>query len=209
MQPMGIGSGVAAPDQQQAGQPAAPADGAPQDSQGSDSNVSPEEQAMYDRFVKNGLSIIYPQGTNGQVSPVVMAHLSGQLEPEAQQQFAKAEPPLAGNPVDNLATSAVLIVLMLESSAAQANHPTPPEIVMHGGAELLGELADIATAAKIHDYSEKEIEGATYRGMDLYRISSPFMDQEGAAQEFGQIEQADRDGSLEQMIPSLFQKKAG
>lgn len=200
--------------QPQAPAPAGPGmapQGAPQQPQaGGDEqpNVTPEEQAVYDKFMDNGLNLIYPQGEGeqAQVSPAVLDDLAGKADPEAQQMFADAQPPLQNTPVDNLASATVQIVLMLEASAEQSGAQIPDEIIFHAGKDLLEELGEVSEAAGIHDFSEEELEGAFYRALDLYRISSPRVDQQSLSQEFQEIQRADQDGSLSQLLPGIDQR---
>lgn len=169
------------------------------------SNVSPEEQAQYDKFMTNALEIIYPQGEEAQVSEAVLNDLSGKPDPEAAQLFAEADPPVEASAIDNLASSTVQIVLMLEGSAQEAGADIADDVVFHAGKDILEELAEVAEAAGIYDYDEKEMEGAFYRALDLYRISSPRVDQQALSQEFQQIQRADQDGSLAQLLPGIDQ----
>ncbi len=179
--------------------------GAGGDVDGEAPNVSPEEQAQYDKLVGNAMEIIYPQGEGATVSPAVLDQLSGKQDEEAMQVFAQAQPPLQNAPIDNLASTAVMILLTLEDSAAQAQVNLDDAVLYHGGAAILEELAEVAEAAQIHDFSEEELEGALYRGLDLYRISSQRVDPEQLSQEFGQIEQADKAGNLGQLLPGMDQ----
>lgn len=195
---------AAAPGYQQ--DPVAPAQAgaAPAADDGETPNVSPEEQADYDKFVNNALEIIYPQG-GGTVSPVVMKHLNGEYEQEAQQILAEAQPPLGVSPIDNLAGTTVLLVVALDQSATAAGKDVGQDVVIHGGVAVLEELATVAQAAKIHDYSDKEIEAATLRAMDLYRYVGPRYDENAAKQDFGQVVEADKTGTLDQVVPGIGQ----
>ena len=196
----GIGSGVAS------AQPA-PEVGAQQGVSVEDqTNVTPEEQAAYDEFVNNGMEIMYPQGEQAQVSPVVAAHLQGQFEPEIQQLFAELEPPLTPSPVDNVAATATVIVLTLEASASEANHEISDDVIMHGGTELIEQLIEVAEAMGISEFDEQSMEGVLYRAMDMYRIASPRADTDALSQEFGQITEADKAGTLDQLLPGIGER---
>tara|TARA_R110000868_G_scaffold34552_10_gene124791 strand:+ start:4655 stop:5302 length:648 start_codon:yes stop_codon:yes gene_type:complete len=169
-------------------------------------NVTPEEQAAYDKFVGNAMEIMYPQGQQAQVAQTIVAQLSGEQSDEAAKMFAEAQPPLGNTPIDNLAATTTMIVVTLEDSAAQSGADIPDEVVMHAGQEILEQLADIAEAANIHDFQEEELEGAFYRATDLYRISSSRVDPESLSQEFGQVQQADQQGTLGQLLPGIEQR---
>ena len=166
-------------------------------------NVTPEEQAEYDAFIRNAHEVIYDQ--NNEVSPVFIQHLKGEMDEQTAQMFAGVEPPLSGNPVDNLAVASVLLTMFLDSSAAQAGKDIPNDILYHAGVELVEEMAEVADAAGIHDYSEKELEGGFYRALDLFRTASPRVDKDALGEEFAEIANADKNGTLEQMLPGIMQ----
>lgn len=177
-------------------------DGAPQP------NVSPEEQAFYDEFIGNAEMLMFPDGEGGKptTAPIILSQLQGQFDPEIAELFAKADPPIGQTPNDNLAVTAVSIILMLESSMGQQvaiPKDTMDAALLQGGAEILQMLAEVSEASGIKEYSEQEIETAVYRSVDLYRVSSANVDQEELAREFEQIVAADRDGTLAEKMPGL------
>jgi 5,10-methenyltetrahydromethanopterin hydrogenase len=89
-------------------------------------------------------------------------------------------------------------------SAKQAGHQVEPEIAFQGGVELLEALAQLADASNIHDYSEKELENSLYAAMDIFLKNNPDMvDQPEAQQEFAAVVQADKNGTLEQILPQI------
>lgn len=147
-------------------------------------NVSPEEQAAYDEFVKNGMRLVYQ---NGEVTPAILNQLKGDWG-DVQQMLGELPPDEGAldpkNPVDNLAVATVGIVLALEASAAQAKKELDPGVVFHGGVEILEQLADVAEAGNIHDFSEEEMDGAANRAALLYGVSSKSVNREEALSEF-------------------------
>ncbi len=152
-------------------------------------NVTPEEQAAYEQVVRNALRIIYPAGEEAKAAPTVLKALkAGQ------------------NPILALAGAAVTIVTTLRESAKQAGRPIDPEILFHAGREIVEELAELASAAKIHDFSEGETEHAFYAALDMYRASaeeSGDIDAEGLKQGFAELKQADNEGRLGSVLPGL------
>lgn len=178
----GIGAmtqGAPAPQQQPAG-----------NEDGEQPNVSPEEQEAYDQFMANALRIIYPEGgEEGQISPNVMKGLQG-----------------SDNPVMNLATTAVTIVTGLRDSAKRSNHMIDDAILFHGGQSVVEELADVADAAGIHDYSEDDLEQAWYVALDMYRSAGEQtgdVDKEALTQGWEAIKQADAQGRLGEVLPGI------
>lgn len=154
-----------------------------------EANVTPEEQAQYDKFVRNGLEIIYPKGEGAQVSPKVIEQLSAGAEP-----------------IENLANTAVQITIAVEDSAEAGGVQLDDAVVMHGGIAILEELAEVAEAAKIHDYSEDELQGATYRALDLYREigqQTGKVDPEALKAQFGEIVEADKRGDVQSVLPQI------
>lgn len=81
-------------------------------------------------------------------------------------------------------------------------------VLLHGGKALIEELVEVAEAAKIHDFSEQDMEGIVYRAMDLYRVASensgnPGYDQAGLSREFEGLVMADREGRVSSVLPGL------
>lgn len=168
--------------------------------QGEGEAASPEEQALYDAFVKKGLGVIYPEKSDGQVSGEILANLKGDFDPQILQMFEASEPALTDSPQDSAAATSVLVTIMVEGSLGQ---PVGEEITMHAGKVLVEELIEVSEAAGIHDFNEKDVETVWYRALDLYRIASPNADQEALSREFEQIVQADKDGRLGDILPGL------
>lgn len=150
-----------------------------------EANVSPEEQAIYDQVIANAYKIIY---TGDTVSPQVLKGLEG-----------------SENPMMNLATTAVTLITGLVESAKKAGQPIPEDVLYHAGVEIVEELAEIAEADKIHEYSEEEIEQAFYLGLDLFRQSG-LLDEEQLKQGFETIKQADQEGRLGEVLPGIEER---
>lgn len=186
----GIGQAMAPQDEEQAEGAAAPADDNAQ-GQEQQPNVTPEEQAAYDEFVSNGMRLIYRgDGDQVEVNPAVLDQLRGKwddVKPSLGKMPEDEKPLDPSSPIDNIAVATVALVLALEASAAQSTDGkgrVDPAVVFHGGAELLEQLADIAAAAKIHDFTEDEMTGAANRAALLYGVSSKTMNKQEALSEF-------------------------
>lgn len=173
-------------------------------------NVSPEEQQAYDTFVENGMDLIYgQQGQNGEPDPA--GHDGKGARPDILNRLKEAS-----DPIENLANTSVWLVTNLETSAAQAKAPWTQDddmrsdIVMHGGQALMEELADVSQAAGIHDYSDKEMQGSWYKALDLYRetaTQSGQLNADSLKQQFGDIQKADQQGQLGQLLPGIDKLK--
>lgn len=147
-------------------------------------NVTPEEQAQYDQFVTNGMQLLYK---DNKVSPAVLDQLRGKwdaVKPSLGEIPQEEKPLDPGSPIDNLAVATVALVLALEASAANAGKKVDPGVVFHGGVELLEQLADVAQAANIHDFTQDEMDAAGNRTAMLYGVSSKSMDKQEALAEF-------------------------
>lgn len=152
-------------------------------------NVTPEEQAEYDMFVKNAMEFIYTP--EDKVLPDVMNRLA------------------TGSPVDGLAQTAVWVVGMVESSAKASGKEIPDDVVFHGGREVLEQLIEVAEAGGDHDFTEKEIEAAWYQALDMYREASTpeggRFDAEAASDEFIALNEADQEGRADDILPGFSQ----
>lgn len=152
--------------------------------QGEQPNVSPEEQAQYDRFIDMAFRLIYDERS----FPAILKRLT-------------ATP----DPVEGLAAVVVMVVTRLRDSAKQQGVEVSPDVLFHGGSELLEDIADTAAKAGIHQYTEQEMEKALYRALDLYRA----MDQRSGSdprpyqQDWDALVQADRQGRLGDLVPQL------
>lgn len=160
--------------------------------------ASPEEQAQYEAFVEMMQNMIYPEATPGEINPAILANLKGQFDPAALEMFQQAEPALTDSPQDSAAATAVLLTLMAEGQGKFSD-----EIVMHGGAAAIEELVEVAEAAKIHDFAERDMETITYRAMDLYRTASPRVDPAALTEQFKALMVANDQGNLGAVLPGL------
>ena len=159
-------------------------------------DVSPEEQAQYERFYGMAASIIRPRETD-EVSPQILANLRGEFAPEALELFAASAPGLTDSPQDSVAATGVIVTMLAEQSLGE---DVSDDVVMFAGPEILGELTEIAEAAKIHDFDEREVEGIWYRALDLYRTASPRADPETLSKGFEMVMAADKAGRLNDVL---------
>lgn len=161
-------------------------------------NVTPEEQAQYDMAVRNALKIIYPEGEEG-ASPTVSQNVLKGLDS-------------SDNPIMNLATTAVSLVTGLRDSAKKAGQPISDDVLFHAGVAIIEELAEVAEAAKIHDYSDKDEEHALYLALDMYRTAGEQtgdIDKEALTQQWGQLVEADKQGRVGEVLPGIEERMKG
>lgn len=163
--------------------PDAPMQDAPQPA---GNEATPEEQAMYTQFVRNGLEMIEATADN------VAQSLSA-----------------SGNPVLDLAMTGVSIISGLMASAKQAGQNIPGEIVFAAGAEILEALVEEAEALKIHDYSEEDMERAMFLAADMYREQAKatgMLDEEALKADYAMLEQAEQEGRLDEVLPGARER---
>jgi hypothetical protein len=83
---------------------------------------------------------------------------------------------------------------------------------MHGGQAVIEELAEIADAAKIYDYTPEEMTGALQQAIDIYRpkaIQDGRTNEETLKGQFAEINEADAAGKLGDVLPGLGQQTVG
>lgn len=141
---------------------------------GQQPNVSPEEQAQYDRFMDRAFRLIYDERT----FPTILERM-------------RATP----DPVEGLAAVTAMVVSRLKDSAEQAGVIIDPDVLFHGGTEILEDLASTAEKARIHAFTPDEVEAALYRALDIYRqteTQAGKLDRGAAQRDWQSIVQADR-----------------
>lgn len=163
-------------------------------------NVAPEEQAEYERFVRAGFELLY---AGGEVRPGILEMLD-EDPADLVEVLGNVEELKQFNPTVALAATAVLVVLEVVRRMGE-NRPDGA-IVLHGGKEILEDIAEIARAAKIHDFDQDELNRAMLMAMDLYREAASaegLVDLEALKAEFEEIKQADQEGRAEELLPGI------
>lgn len=153
-----------------------------------EANVSPEEQAAYDQFMDNAFKVIYDDKAAKQILGRI-----GQ----------------SGNPIEGLATVTVQIVTRLADDARKQGNPVDPAILLHGGADIMSDIAELAGKAGVHNFTEEEIENSMYVAMDQYgtaEMEKGTLDKEAIKSDFQQMMEADKAGRIDELIPGLTEK---
>ena len=156
-----------------------------------ESNVSAEEQEQYDRFVTNGMKMLYDKNA--------VDKLLQSIEGD-------------GNPVEGLANALVQVVMRLEDSSEQAGEKISPDVLLHGGTELLEQMVDLSEQAGGHKFKEQEVESALYLALDTYRTTRQQqgrLDEEALSADMEQLVQADYKGELDSLIPGIGEYAKG
>jgi hypothetical protein len=158
-----------------------------------ESNVSPEEQQQYEGFVHAGMDLIY-SGEQAKVMPEILEALKPASEPATE----KGSPPVLA-----LANTAVQVVQRVDTAGFEAEAPVADDVLYHAAQEIIEQLAEVAEAAGIHEYTEEELSGALFQAVDLYRpiaIELGRTTEETLKGQFAEIDQADKAGKLGEMF---------
>jgi hypothetical protein len=113
--------------------------------------ASPEDQAAYNGFVKNGLRVIF----NKQAVPAVIASLKA-----------------VDDPVRALANTLSMVLQRLVASASKSGVQVPQNVVVHAASELEGHLAELAGEGGVHKFNKQELAQALQLGLQAYAAMS-------------------------------------
>lgn len=165
-------------DQQDGGQEDANPDG-------SIPNVTPQMQQEFEKVMDDAQKLIYGKATFGTVLQSLKA---------------------GNNPISSLARTTITLILRLKDAYEQNKAPIDDAVLFGVGKAILEDLAQTATLAKIHDFSQHDIDVAFYNAMDMYRaigVQKGWLDPKEFQQEIQQIKQADADGTLDKILPGM------
>ena len=142
-------------------------------------------------FVDKAFQIIYGGDTaDGELSSPVAGMLRAQ----------------ANDPEEALAQTAAEIAGRVATSAAESNVSLDPAAVLAGTMELVGELASVASAEGISDFSQDEVNGAASKAMEkLYALTkgTGLFPQEQAVAEATDIVRASKTPEMDQSIREI------
>jgi hypothetical protein len=200
----GIAPDPQQPDQSQDQQPSQGPDEVG-DEEGLAPNVSPEEQKQYEEFVLSGMAIIYTKASDGKtpmVRPGILklldddpTDLKGILNAQELDQFS---------PVVAIAATAVIIVIEIQKLAT--DEKIPDDILMHGGAAIIEELAEVWMRRNKSQLSEDDVHKALSVAMDIYRevgADQGLVNENALKDEFNKLVVADKSGKLAEVSPEL------
>jgi hypothetical protein len=102
------------------------------------------------------------------------------------------------------------LVMMLEQNAKQKGVELSDDVVMHGGRELMEQLADIDSKMGIHDFKQAELQGAWYNALDMYREANSGpgdrINPDEAKAAFEALNEADKEGRADEVVPGFYQQ---
>lgn len=186
------------------------------DEEGMAPNVSPEEQQQYEEFVLSAMALIYdaapdspdqaqgaaPKGKNAVVRPGILklldddpSDLRGILGNDELKQFS---------PLVAIAATAVIITVEIQKLAG--DEKPADDIVMHGSAAIIEELAEIWMRRNKQEMSQDDIHKALSMAADIYRevgADAGLVDENALKDQFADLVKADKSGNLESVSPEL------
>lgn len=151
-------------------------------------NVTDAEQQEYDLFMDRAFQLMYDE----KVLPNLLERMKQ-----------------SGNPVEGLASTTVHIVRRLVDSARRQGKQIDPAVLLHGGSDVLADLAMVAGKAGVHDYTDEEIENAAYAAVDMFgteELERGTLDKDAIARDFQDLIRANEQGRIDELVPGLSDK---
>lgn len=170
----------------------------------SDGNVSPEEQAQYDRAIENAAQLMFDVKTNDFRPGIVEALQATDTPPQEGAEQGQSQPPK----ILALANAAVMIVSKLDDSAREAGDPLADSVLVEIGTDVVGMLAEQAEAQGVMEYSQDELDGAFITAADMYRakaVADGRTDEDTLKGQWDELITADQEGRLGEVLPGAEQ----
>jgi hypothetical protein len=152
-------------------------------------NATPEQQEAYNRFVGQAL-----------------LHVFGD-----EKVMTKILDQIGDDPVQDVGRTAANIGFVVLKKAEAAGETVPPEVILHGGQEIVGVLAEMAKAGKRIEMTPDDIEKAYYVAADIFRQmmqGEGGIDPETAAGDIEALRQMEESGELEALMQAASQDQA-
>lgn len=155
---------------QQADQPGAPREAkAPQVPGSEPKQATKDQQRIYNRFVGLCMAFLWSEKFMPKAVKIIKAH---------------------PNETDAMAMIGATIVQRVFMAADSQGEPIPPEVLLHGGLEVMNEVATFAKAAGVEGIDPDEIETAYYLAADKVRdglVKAGKLDPQELAGQFEEI----------------------
>lgn len=169
------------------------------DDQDDEPNVTPEEQATYEEFVKNAYGVMFTEAGEAERNIVQLLDTNRTDVDEALPEEARAA--LGGGgftPVQALASTTVFVCLTLARSAQRSGFDINGDVMLHAARDaIMPDLAEIAKGEGLHDYTPDELTEAFVIGTQMYLAAAEPMglvDTAAVAEDWGQIQEAQQRG---------------
>lgn len=171
-------------------------------------NVSEEDQIAYEEFVTGGMKLLYEGGKPREGilkmlddDPTDLIGALGEQEGLDAQSFG---------PIVALgATTAVVVLEVVRNHPEQA---AVEGVLLHGGMAILEDIAELATQAGIHEFTAEEVNNATLFALQFYSAGAEaegLYDPATAEEDMAELQAADQEGRLFDMVPQLKQFSGG
>jgi hypothetical protein len=148
-------------------------------------NVTAEEQEEYELVIDNAQKLLYSD------PEVLMENVS------------------QGDIVEGLANTVANVFSQISDSAKQNGVKFADGVILAASGEIMEDLADFITEAGIDDPTPEQMESAMYAAVDKYReLQQKNIDPNEAAGEFMRLQDAEKDGMLDQVAPGLSERFA-
>ena len=150
-------------------------------------HASPELQERYEDLAARALMYLYQDDVARPLLEVVRSH---------------------DEPQEGLGEAGALLFARLKSAVQRTGRDVPPEMEFALGAEIIGNLAEIATEAGVHDFmgNQKDLEGAWYLALDRFRAmeeAAGSLDPVQAQQDAEILREANQSGELEKTLEAM------
>ena len=134
--------------------------------------ATPEQQAVYNRFVGMCLMMLWNEQFMAKATKMIKQH---------------------PDETDAMASIGAAVVQRVYMAADEQGQPVPLEVLLHGGLEVMQEVARFAEASGVQGIDENEIETAFYMAADKVRealVQAGMVNQDEMAAEFEQVREA-------------------
>jgi len=162
-------------------------------------NVTPEEQAEYERLVTSGLELIY-EGDG--VRPGIIELLDE--DPTDLIQIFGDDPAFEQfSPVVALAATTAVVCLEL---ARNHREGADGAILYHAGVAMLEELAEVSEQVTGAEITDEQMNDALMMALDLYREAATaegLLDPAQLEEDFAEIKRADETGDVASVLPGF------
>jgi hypothetical protein len=168
--------------QSQASEPAMMGEGKP---------ASPEEQAVYNKFVAH----------------CILAIFDDKFMPKAIEMLKGATTPVEG--VARVASSVALRVFEIAKSQKQE---IPGPVVLHGGKEVIEAVKELAEASGLPALDEEQTEAAYYHAADLFRNAMEkqgLVNDDARKQDLQAFQEMEKNGQLDAVLQHIQQSQGG
>lgn len=151
--------------------------------------ASDDEQRLYDAFVGGAKMMLFDGGPGLQQT----AHYLQQ----------------AGDPVEAIADIASIIAGRVYTAARDKGEDIPADVLLHGGHEIVADVAELAQALGLGQFEPQQIDQAFYRAADKFggmaRQMGAYSDKQ-AEQDKADLDQMADSGDLERLLGGLKMK---